>query len=580
MFRIRRIFDDVLDRNRQALDQVRTILASQFRGLSQAKVDRIPDILRNPFKYDFRSIVYVAEGRAETVQGFALLSHEPRLGFCYLDFMATRKRVTGRGVGGALYGRVREEARLLHVMGIFFECLPDDPALCRDPEILKQNKARLRFYETFGARPIENTAYETPVQQGGDSPPYLMFDDLGQHTLLPRNSARKVVKTILERKYRGICSPEYVNTVVESFRDNPVRLCEPRYIRALAQKFNPVSDRLSRIALVVSDRHSLHHVHSRGYVESPVRIQSILGVLEQTSLFDPVVPSEFPEKHILAVHDRAYLNYFKRVCEKLGPDSSVYPYVFPIRNQSRPPTELAVRAGYYCIDTFTPLNRRAFIAAKRAADCALTAATKILEGNRLAYALVRPPGHHAEARSFGGFCYFNNAAIAAQYLSEYGSIAMLDIDYHHGNGQQTIFYRRNDVLTVSIHGHPGIAYPYFSGFADERGEAHGFGYNVNFPLLENLDGEGYMRVMEKALSNIRRFSSRFLIVCLGLDTAKGDPTGTWSLLRKDFAEMGKRIGGLGLPILVIQEGGYNNRSIGKNARAFFEGLWNAVFPHG
>jgi acetoin utilization deacetylase AcuC-like enzyme len=142
---------------------------------------------------------------------------------------------------------------------------------------------------------------------------------------------------------------------------------------------------------------------------------------------------------------------------------SVYPYVFPIRNAARPPEVLAVRAGYYCIDTFTPLNRNAYLAACRGIDCTLTAAHSLLEGFHLAYALVRPPGHHAERRSFGGFCYFNNAAAAAQYLSRFGRIAILDIDYHHGNGQQQIFYGRSDVLTVSIHGHPRFAYPISAG---------------------------------------------------------------------------------------------------------------------
>jgi hypothetical protein len=150
---------------------------------------------------------------------------------------------------------------------------------------------------------------------------------------------------------------------------------------------------------------------------------------------------------------------------------SVYPYVFPIRNVARPPKDLAVRAGYYCIDTFTPLNHNAFPVAARAVDCAMTAAQRVLEGARVAYALVRPPGHHAERRSFGGFCYLNSAAVAANYLSGYGRVAMLDVDYHHGNGQQTIFYRRADVLTVSLHGHPSFAYPYFTSPASRTSVA-------------------------------------------------------------------------------------------------------------
>ncbi len=236
------------------------------------------------------------------------------------------------------------------------------------------------------------------------------------------------------------------------------------------------------------------------------------------------------------------------------------------------PKDLSVRAGYYCIDTFTPLNRNAFLAAKRATDCALRAADQILDGRRLAYALIRPPGHHAERRCFGGFCYFNNTAVAAHYLSSHGRVAILDIDYHHGNGQQDIFYRRNDVLTVSIHGHPNFAYPYFSGFSDERGENAGEGFNANFPLPENQDGNEYRKTLAKAIQKVVRFNPLVLIVALGLDTARGDPTGSWLLAAKDFYANGRMIGELRLPTLVIQEGGYRTRTLGVNARRFFEGL--------
>ncbi len=203
---------------------------------------------------------------------------------------------------------------------------------------------------------------------------------------------------------------------------------------------------------------------------------------------------------------------------------------------------------------------------------ALTAAAELSHGRPLSYALVRPPGHHAEARAFGGFCYFNNAAIAAQYLVPQGKVAILDIDYHHGNGQQEIFYRRSDVLTVSIHGHPNFAYPYFSGFADERGTDAGLGFNLNLPLGESIDGPQYRTTLEKALTAVRRFEPVFLIVALGLDTAKGDPTGSWQLKAKDFELNGRQIGALELPTLVIQEGGYYTRTLGTNARHFFQGL--------
>ena len=200
----------------------------------------------------------------------------------------------------------------------------------------------------------------------------------------------------------------------------------------------------------------------------------------------------------------------------------------------------------------------------------------MLDGAPLAYSLVRPPGHHAEERVFGGFCYFNNAAVAAQHLCAHGKVAILDLDYHHGNGQQDIFWRRGDVMTVSLHGHPRFAYPYFSGFAEERGEGDGEGANLNLPLPEKLDGAGYRRALARALEAVGKFAPRFLVVALGLDPAKGDPTGTWSLLAADFRRNGEMLRELGLPTLVVQEGGYRTRTLGPNAAAFFRGLVGPV----
>jgi acetoin utilization deacetylase AcuC-like enzyme len=157
-------------------------------------------------------------------------------------------------------------------------------------------------------------------------------------------------------------------------------------------------------------------------------------------------------------------------------------------------------------------------------------------------------------------------------LSRYGRVALLDIDYHHGNGSQDIFFSRPDVLTISLHGTPRLTYPYFSGFPDERGTGEGLGFNVNHPLAEGTGGEEYRAALRAALQRIRRFSPRYLVVSLGLDTAKGDPTGSFTLRSQDFRWNGRLIGLLGLPTLVVQEGGYRTRSLGTNARSFFEGL--------
>lgn len=578
MFRIRRIYDAIIPIDREAVLQVQNILRSQFHLLSEEEISRLPELLRNPLKYKFRYVLLVADDLRGHVKGFALMAYAPDLSFCYLDFISTERISMGRGVGGALYERVREEARSLKVIGLFFECLPDDGALCRDADAVRQNGDRLRFYERFGARPVVNTRYETPLRPGDDCPPYLVFDNLGQGTPLRRDDARRVARALLERKYGKKCPPNYIDMVIESFQDEPVRIREPRYVRKeqprAPRKGDSSPDR--RIALVVNEQHAIHHVQERGYVESPVRIRSIMRELMKTDMFDQVRPLHFSENHIRRIHNNQFIDYFKKVCENLPPGKSVYPYVFPIRNAARPPKELSVRAGYFCIDTFTPLNGNAYQAAVGSVDCSLTASKKILEGYRIAYALVRPPGHHAERNVFGGFCYFNSAAIAANYLGRFGRVAVLDVDYHHGNGTQEIFYNRQDVLTVSIHGHPNFAFPYFSGFEDERGTGDGEGFNINFPLPEQVGGEQYREVLGKALRRIARYRPHFLVISLGLDTARGDPTGTWALKARDFEVNGRMIGALRLPTLVVQEGGYDSRVLGTNARNFFVGLWEGI----
>ena len=573
MFRIRQVPDDSSPANAEAVRQVQAILRAQFPGLNAEEIDGLPAKLRDPLKYRFRPILLVAENAEDQVRGFAMLLHAPDLKFCYLDFIATLPGRAGGGIGGALYERVRDQAARLDVVGLFFECLPDDPALSPDPETRQQNADRLRFYERWGARPIANTAYETPVTPGGDNPPYLVLDPIDRSELPSRAQMRGVIAAILERKYGELCPPEYNRMVIDSIVDDPVQLRPPRYVKARRPKLAMVSSATDgRIPLIINAGHDIHHVRERGYVEAPVRVAAILRELDRSNLFTREAPRHFAERHIRAVHDGQLVDYLRRACAQVGTTRSVYPYVFPVRNAARPPNELPLRAGYFCIDTFTPINGNAWPAALGAVDCALTAAERVLTGVPLAYALVRPPGHHAERRAFGGFCYFNNAAVAAHFLSRYGRVAVLDIDYHHGNGTQDIFYQRNDVLTVSLHGHPSFAYPYFSGFRDEEGVGPGAGYNLNLPLPEKLTPEQYREALQQALRRVVRHRPTFLVLAAGFDTAAGDPTGSWSHRRPDFRALGERIGMQGWPTLVVQEGGYHVRTLGGNVRAFFEGL--------
>lgn len=574
MFLIRKVQDTTNPLNRAAIAEAQRIMRSQFSGMDQAEIDRLPDLLVNPLKYRFVGRLFVAEAANQKVLGVGLLLHAPDVGFCYLEILSASIGATGGGVGAALYERIREEAIALKASGLYLECLPDDTALSPDPAVRKNNARRLAFYERYGARPIINTLYETPVTPGTFNPPYLVLDPLQRETLPARADVQRVMRAILERAYAGICTPAYVDMVVASVVDDPVRLREPRYLkrRKPATIAPPALSAQAPVVLVTHDGHAIHHVHDRGYVEAPIRVSAIMSELDGSGMFEKLAPRRFPDRFILEVHDAKLVDYIRRASHLAGNKKSIYPYVFPLRNPNRPPKDEGVLAGYYCIDTFTPLNESAYLAARAAVDCTLTAAFKVLEGRPLAYALVRPPGHHAERHVFGGFCYFCNAAIAAQMLTRYGRVAILDIDYHHGNGQQDIFYERRDVLTVSIHGDPSFAYPYFSGFKDETGAGKGAGYNFNMPLPERITPEQHRAAVAEALKIVRRFDPAYLVVAAGFDTAKGDPTGTWSNGASDFAELGRMIGQEGYPTLVVQEGGYRVRTLGQNVRSFFEGL--------
>lgn len=576
MFSIRRIHDETIPINRTAIVEVCEIFKSQFPDAPIGDIDQLTQKLHNPFDHGFRTILFVATKSNGHVSGFAILLHEPTIHFTFLEYMATAKASPGRGIGAALYERLRDESLSLEAKGLIFECSPDDADRCDDPILRKQNASRLRFYENYGAVPIIGTKYETAVPGGSsDQLPHLIYDDLDTDRPLSADLLKQITRAILERKYSDMCPPSYVDEVVAGVTDDPVQLRPLRYLKVEPEHkpATPIAKEL--VAMVINDKHDIHHIRERGYVESPVRIKVIRDELVRSGLFETLPVGDYSMQPILDVHDRGLVDFLEAACAATPEGKSVYPYVFPIRNATRPPKDLSVRSGYYCIDTFTPINRNAFPAAKGAVDATLTAADLILGGRRIAYSLVRPPGHHAEQKSFGGFCYFCNAGVAAHHLSRHGKVVMLDIDYHHGNGQQDIFYRRSDVLTVSIHGDPDFAYPYFTGFADETGEGDGEGFNVNFPLPEFQDGAQFREVLAKAITICQKFDPDFLIVCLGLDPAKGDPTGTWSLGPDDFRANGRMIGDLDLPTLVVQEGGYRTRSLGVNARRFFQGLVDA-----
>ncbi len=230
MLRIRKVADATTAANRSAVAAAQKIMREQFSGMPEADIAKLPDQLSNPLKHRFVSRLFVAENGRDQTLGVALLLYFPDIGFSYLEIISTAKGGMGRGIGAALYERVREEARALGTQ-LYFECLPDDPALSPNPDVRADNASRLKFYERYGALPIVNTAYETPVTPATIDPPYLVLDPLGSNDLPSRDKAKKVVRAILERKYAEL-PKSYVERVVDSFKDDPVVLRAPRYVKS------------------------------------------------------------------------------------------------------------------------------------------------------------------------------------------------------------------------------------------------------------------------------------------------------------------------------------------------------------
>jgi len=251
----------------------------------------------------------------------------------------------------------------------------------------------------------------------------------------------------------------------------------------------------------------------------------------------------------------------------------VIPNVHPAARSNSYPRSAVGQAGYHQADTACPIGAGTWEAAYWSAQTAVTGADLLAEGARAAYALCRPPGHHAFGDLAGGFCFLNNAGIAAERLRAGGRrAAILDVDVHHGNGTQGIFYDRDDVLTVSIHADPARFYPFFWGHADERGTGRGRGYNLNLPLARGTGDEDYLKVLDRALERVMNFGAEALVVALGLDAYVGDPFKGLAITTPGFARIGAAIAGLGIPALFVQEGGYLCAELGQNLTAVLTGF--------
>ncbi len=344
---------------------------------------------------------------------------------------------------------------------------------------------------------------------------------------------------------------------------------------------------------IYNDQHNLHHGKLemfRGELvpcfEVPARADFVLQELLTRKLGTVLPPQAMDDAVIKQVHAPRYVDFLQDAWDEwvaLDPANAqrdAFPSYWPIRSFRSDvlPVSFAARMGLFSFDAGSPLTSGTWAAARQGAACASTAAQSLGQGQRGAFALTRPPGHHAGADFFGGYCFLNNAAIAAQTLrnADCKRVAILDIDYHHGNGTQAIFYDRADVLFVSIHGDPHTEYPYYLGYADERGAGIGAGYNLNLPLPRGTDFAKWRSALAQALQAIAAFKADALVVSLGVDTFEGDPISGFQLQSADYLQVGSDIASAGLPTAFVFEGGYAVAQVGVNVVNVLDGFSQSV----
>ncbi|MHA2231376.1 MAG: histone deacetylase family protein [Candidatus Hodarchaeales archaeon] len=311
-------------------------------------------------------------------------------------------------------------------------------------------------------------------------------------------------------------------------------------------------------------------------VDLPERLTTILQALTRQQAFPVKLaePESIEANSLSVIHRQDYLDFLASASSQAKTYILGMPSVFPIGPINIPKDVLGLEGqlGMYLFDTSTPIMGNTYSAAMNSAACALNAAECVLQGDDISLALCRPPGHHAGRAYGGGYCFLNNAALASAHLqSAVEQVALLDIDFHHGNGSQDIFYETNHVLYVSIHGHPETNYPFYWGFADERGRGAGKGFNYNFPLREGSSST-YLQTLQTALGKVAEYTPDALVLSAGFDTFRKDPLGEFKLRRNDFETIGKAISKLEVPTVVVLEGGYFYPQLGKNFLALIDGL--------
>lgn len=333
---------------------------------------------------------------------------------------------------------------------------------------------------------------------------------------------------------------------------------------------------------IYTQKHKLHATDSVIYEgvpfiteEIPARAEQILAAIQSAKIGPILPPIDYGIDPILEVHDAGFIQYLSTAYQehqaRFDTEEPVIPHTFAVSRRARKPNSFLGQRGFYSFGTGTPILAGTWEAAYWAAQTALTAAKTVLDGENACYALCRPPGHHAAADLYDGSCFLNNAAIAANYLLKSASqVAILDIDYHHGNGTQEIFYSNPNVLFCSLHGHPDEDYPYFWGMPDETGEGAGTGRNVNFPLHRGAQDEEYLQVLGQALQQIAQFKPGYLVVSAGFDLIEGDPIGGFNISVQGLALISAKIASLRIPTVIVQEGGYDMEDLGNLAATFLQ----------
>lgn len=317
--------------------------------------------------------------------------------------------------------------------------------------------------------------------------------------------------------------------------------------------------------------------------ECPERLDLVLKQVRQAQIGDIRTPDTYGLAPVLAVHDKEYVTFLANCWKEWQAakhEGEAIPNIWPARTMrsDRIPNSISGQLGYYALAAETSISEGTFEAAMASKDVALGAVDYMLETGEPSFGLCRPPGHHAAYDQFGGYCFFNNAAIAAQRALDAGKrrVAILDVDFHHGNGTQQIFYDRNDVLFISLHGDPEVTFPYFLGYADECGEGKGEGFNVNYPLPPGTSVATWMATLEKALAHIKAADCECLIVSLGVDIFENDPISAFTFTHADFTALGERLAQAGLPSVFLMEGGYAVDEIGVNVVNVLQGFKQAL----